>query len=181
MNLKLLSNQSIAWITILAFVMSFAVSCGPAEEETETDDDYDEEDDYEEAADYDQEIDLEIVASGNNMGEIKFEVDEVSVPANAKVTLTLINNSEGAGMDHNFVVVEEEHLEDIVDAGLAAGPDNEFLPDGGHEGLIAASPLAAPGETITYEFITPSEPGEYLFICLYPGHVDAMQGPFIVE
>lgn len=171
------------------------MGCGPADEEADEEEDeaYDEEEvedverDDEEEEEYaedpepDQEVDIEVVATGNTMAEIAFEQEEVTVPANAKVNLTLINESEGEAMDHNFVVIDEANEEEIVELGMEAGHDADYLPPEGTEGFIAGSPLADPGETIEYEFVTPAEPGEFTFICLYPGHVEQMRGDFIVE
>ena len=61
----------------------------------------------------------------------------------------------------------------ILDASMAAGPDNGWVantPD-----VLAKSKLIDAGETITIEFTAPSKPGDYPYVCTFPGHA-SMRG-----
>jgi len=56
--------------------------------------------------------------------------------------------------------------------------DKEFIAD--DENIIAASPLANPGQIVTFEFKAPAK-GNYEFFCSYPGHYQKMRGYFFVK
>lgn len=121
---------------------------------------------------------ITIKAIGNTMQEMNYDMEEIRVPAGAKVKLTLINEGESAAMIHNIVFVYEGTMEVTANAALQAGPQKDYVPDS--PTIIAASPLAQPGETVTLEFDAP-EAGTYEFICTYPGHWQQMNGKLIVE
>jgi len=56
--------------------------------------------------------------------------------------------------------------------------EKEFIAD--DENIIAASPLAYPGQSVTFEFKAPAK-GNYEFFCSYPGHYKIMRGYFFVK
>ena len=131
-----------------------------------------------EAAKEQQIVELTIATVGNTMQEMRFDHENITVPAGAKVKITLINEGSDPTMIHNIVFVQEGTLEVTARAAIAAGPDKEFVPNS--PTVIAASPLAQPGETVSFEFDAP-EAGTYEFFCSYPGHWQQMNGKFIVE
>jgi azurin len=51
---------------------------------------------------------------------------------------------------------------------------NAYVPE--DDAVLAATDLAKPGETVTLTFTAPNEPGEYAYICTFPGHYAMMQG-----
>ena len=65
----------------------------------------------------------------------------------------------------------------VGQAGLMAGPP-DYVPE--DDAIIAYTEMAAPGETVSMTFTAPSEPGEYRYICTYPGHYGVMQGMMVV-
>ena len=118
-----------------------------------------------------------IRATGNSLTEMSFDLEEISVPEGSKVKVTLINEAQDSAMIHNIVFVYEGTRNATATAGLKAGPDKNYIPD--LPTVIAASPLAQPGETVMLEFDAP-EVGSYYFICTYPGHWQKMTGVFKV-
>jgi uncharacterized cupredoxin-like copper-binding protein len=56
-----------------------------------------------------------------------------------------------------------------VDLEHAAEEDEEEL----HEELLLEIHEIAPGESTTETFTAPSEPGDYAFLCVVPGHAEA--------
>lgn len=125
-----------------------------------------------------QVVELTIKTVGNTMQEMRFDHENITVPAGAKVKITLTNEGTDPTMIHNIVFVQEGTMEVTARAAIAAGPDKEFVPNS--PTVIAASPLAQPGETVSFEFDAP-EAGTYEFFCSYPGHWQQMNGKFIVE
>lgn len=132
-----------------------------------------------EAASQEQQVvELTIKTVGNTMQDMRYDQETITVPAGAKVKITLVNDAESAAMVHNIVFVHEGTMEVTAKAALSAGADKEYIPNS--PTVIAASPLAKPGETVTFEFDAP-EAGTYEFICSYPGHWQQMNGTLIVE
>ncbi len=111
------------------------------------------------------------------MSDMKFDQETLRVPEGAIVHLTLVNKSKAAGMLHNFVLVEFGKTANVALLAINA-KDQDYVPK--HAAIIAASPMARPGETVEVEFQAPPK-GNYQFICSYPGHAMSMRGLFIVE
>lgn len=121
-----------------------------------------------------------ITALGNTMADISFDMEEIIVTPNAFVRITLINESEDPHMEHNIVFIKSGDVQEIMMAGLQAGRDNDYLP-ANKDNLIGWSKIAKPGETVYTEFNVPGREGRYKFVCLYPGHIEAMKGELIVS
>ena len=110
---------------------------------------------------------------GNTMA---FEQTEFTVKAGTDVTLTFENTATSAAMEHNVVLLADNAAATIDRVGQAAmsAAANAYVPE--DEAVLAATDLAKPGETVTLTFTAPSEPGEYAYICTFPGHYTMMQG-----
>lgn len=119
---------------------------------------------------------LELKAIGNTMAEMAFDQKELKVRKNSKVILTLVNESSDATMKHNVLIVKKGSSNKVGMAAIAL-KDKNYVPD--MPEVIAASDLAQPGETVLMEFNSP-DPGEYEFICTFPGHHTKMKGIFVV-
>jgi azurin len=83
-------------------------------------------------------------------------------------------------MEHNVVILTSDDDTVVNRVGQAAmgAADNEYVPD--DEAVLAATGMAAPGETVSVTFTAPSEPGTYRYICTFPGHYAVMQGTMTV-
>lgn len=117
---------------------------------------------------------------GNQM---KYKETEFTVPADTEVELVFENTASSPSMQHNVVLLNEAPsdaiFKEVGQAGVQAGATENYVPD--HEAVLAATPISKPGETVSVTFTTPSEPGEYGYVCTYPGHWATMQGTMIVE
>lgn len=90
-----------------------------------------------------------------------------TVPAGSDVTVNIDNRG---ALEHNWAVVE-----------LGAEVPNPFV-EADHSGIILLdSGLEPPGESATFNFTAPTDPGEYTVICTVAGHYPLMQGRLIVE
>lgn len=110
--------------------------------------------------------------------ELKFATTEITAKAGTEITLVMNNTAALAGMVHNVAVLNLEVGDDagiqaVGMAAMQAGVDNDYLPD--HEALIVATPMAAPGERTEVTFTVPP-PGDYPYVCLFPGHYVTMRG-----
>lgn len=124
------------------------------------------------------EVTLELYTVGETMQTMQFEPTKLSVPAGAKVTLTLNNKASAEAMIHNAVIIKAGKQDAVIEAGLEAGPDMEYVPE--HPAVVAATDLATPGETVEITFTAPEKKGTYQYICTYPGH-SAMKGVLLVK
>ena len=109
-------------------------------------------------------------------------VKEIKVKAGQTVNLTLkhVGQMDKKVMGHNFVLLKKgTDLSAFGEAAVAAGPANEYIPNGGAD-VIAHTKLIGGGESDTISFKAP-EAGTYDFICSFPGHLALMKGTFIVE
>ena len=87
-------------------------------------------------------------------------------------------------MPHNLVLVKPGTVEEVGTKSFAMLND----PDAGKEHYVpeTASVLAhtfvvPAGGQHTLHFKVPNRPGDYPYICTFPGHWQAMQGVLVVE
>lgn len=121
---------------------------------------------------------IKVVASGETMSEINFDKKVIRVPANKELTIALTNNSTDATMPHNLVIIQSGTANEVGQNGVRF-KDNAYVnPE--DKNVIAHSSIAQIGTTVYFSFTTPS-PGEYEFICSYPGHWGLMKGSFITK
>ena len=110
---------------------------------------------------------------GNQM---QYEQTSFTVPAGEEITLTFENTATSPAMEHNVVILTSNDDAVVTRVGQAAmsAVDTEYVPE--DEAILAHTSMAAPGETVSVTFTAPSEPGEYRYICTFPGHYVSMQG-----
>lgn len=123
-------------------------------------------------------IEIEVVAKGEDMTAISFEPASLNIPAGSRVKLTFKNNSEAAGMYHNFVLVTLGKGQEVATAGIKAGKDNSFVPES--QDVIFYTEVLDMGTSTVVEFDAPAK-GSYHYICTYPGHYPNMIGRLNVQ
>ncbi|MFK7848701.1 MAG: PVC-type heme-binding CxxCH protein [Rhodothermales bacterium] len=107
---------------------------------------------------------------------LKFVQDTLTIAAGQLVELTFENLDV---MAHNVVIGQPGSLESIGQAAdvLATSADGlakNYVPQIAN--VIAATPLIDAGEKVVITFQAPTVPGEYPFICTFPGHWRVMNG-----
>lgn len=111
---------------------------------------------------------------------LKFDVAELEVKAGSKVQLVFENNDD---MLHNFVITKPGDAIDKVSKmaeGLGLdGADLNYVPD--TEMVLFHTGIIQPESTESIFFEAPTEPGEYRFVCTFPGHSYVMRGKLIVK
>ncbi|MBW3629178.1 MAG: dehydrogenase [Gemmatimonadetes bacterium] len=114
-------------------------------------------------------------------GEMRFDLGSFAVAAAQDVELVLENPDH---MPHNLVVTipgAADRVGRAADA-MAAQPDGfqkNFVPESAE--VVVATPLVNAGGSFTLRFRAPTAPGEYPFICTFPGHWITMRGIMRVE
>lgn len=115
-----------------------------------------------------------VESDGENMA---YKQTELTIQANTKTRFKMVNNATSQAMVHNIVIVKKGSEGDVGLAGMSVPKEQDHVP--AHEGILAATKLAGPGETTTVVAELPA--GEYVYICTFPGHYMSMQGVLKVE
>jgi azurin len=85
-------------------------------------------------------------------------------------------------MAHNWVLLKPGTEAEVNAYGMAAASAAPtYLPADRSAQVIAHTGMLGPGETDTLDFTAPAEPGEYPFVCTFPGHFALMKGKLIVR
>jgi azurin len=107
---------------------------------------------------------------------IQFNKKLLTVKAGQKVTITLENPDV---MQHNMVIIKPGTLQKVGAAADALARD----PNGAQKQYVPRMPevlwfikLLNPDEEGSMQFTAPSQPGDYPFVCTFPGHWRIMNG-----
>ena len=112
---------------------------------------------------------------------LKFNTARIEAQAGEKV-IFVFPNDDSSGMMHNLAIITPGSRQTVLDAAVAMGAEGlkkNFIPE--IPELLASTPQVAQGMKYTLYFAVPDEPGDYHFICTYPGHGLIMQGIFAVQ
>ena len=108
--------------------------------------------------------------------KMAFDKTVINISAGSLVTLVFSNPDE---MPHNVVIVKpgtSELVGNAADAmaSLKVGYEKNFVP--AIPEVLYSTPLVTTGSTFRLDFKAPDKPGEYPFICTFPGHWRMMKG-----
>jgi azurin len=100
----------------------------------------------------------------------------INIKAGSLVSIVFKNPDE---MPHNVVIVKPGSTEIVGKAAdaMATGKDayaKNFVP--AIPEVLYSTPLVATGKSFKLDFKAPNKPGEYPFICTFPGHWRIMKG-----
>lgn len=112
--------------------------------------------------------------------EMKFDVTAFKVTAGKPVEIVFENPD---AMQHNIVIGKPGSLETIGNAAdqmitRQDAAEKQYVP--ALPEVISSTPLVNPGETYRLRFVAPETPGEYPFVCTFPGHWRLMSGVMTV-
>jgi putative membrane-bound dehydrogenase-like protein len=107
---------------------------------------------------------------------MQFDKKLINVKAGQKVVINLENPD---GMQHNLLIIKPGTLQKVGKAAdeMLRDPqaaDKQYVPKVPE--VLYATKLVNSGETITLEFTVPAEPGDYPYVCTFPGHWRGMNG-----
>ena len=118
--------------------------------------------------------DLITVRVGTIIERMKFDVETFTVKAGKKIELTFDNPDF---LPHNIVITQPGAGQEIALAAMAmgeAGFKNGFIPES--DKIIIHSNMLDHGTDQVLEFTAPEKPGDYEFVCTFPGHYMLMKG-----
>lgn len=113
---------------------------------------------------------------GTIENEMKYDITEFVVEAGKPVELVFENTDF---MQHNLVITKRGEKEKV---GMAAdkmameadGAEKNYVPV--MPEVLFATAIVDPEEKVVLRFIAPEKPGDYPYICTFPGHWRIMQG-----
>jgi azurin len=128
----------------------------------------------------------EVVLLPDNANPLAYapESKAFTVKAGTKVKVTLDNKS-AVPQPHNVCILKPGTLMKVGALANAGMTDPTFITE---KQCIPETPdilwhtkLIQPGQKESIEFVAPTEPGDYPYICTFPGHWMIMQGVMKVE
>ena len=132
------------------------------------------------------EYDQQLAKEGNVLRiqtapELKFSPIKLEVLAGSEVKLIFSNPDV---MLHNWLLVKPGSAQEVGELAdqMASQPDGfskGYIPDS--DKILVASKLLSPKEVQEITFKAPEKPGEYPYLCTFPGHWRMMQGALTVK
>lgn len=112
--------------------------------------------------------------------QMAYDLRYFVVQAGKPVQIVLDNAD---GMPHNMVITAPGAVEEVGIAGGLLQPPSDpsakaFIPQSPK--VLHASHLVQPGKSETLSFDAPKDPGEYGYVCTFPGHWVRMYGVMLV-
>lgn len=114
---------------------------------------------------------------------LRFSVEHIVVSPGEEVTVTLVNNTSlpAMAMSHNYVQLTADANPKAFDHAALTAKANDYIPKDKAAMIIAHTQLVSGGESDTVTFTAPEQPGDYPYICSFPGHFAAgMRGTLTV-
>lgn len=115
---------------------------------------------------------------------LRFSKEHLTVAPGEKVTVKLVNKSAlpAGAMAHNWILLQAGTDATAFDRAAGNAPRNDFFPKAKADEVIAHTGLVAGGDTDSVTFTAPDEPGDYEYVCTFPGHLAAgMKGTLTVK
>jgi azurin len=105
---------------------------------------------------------------------MQFDNKEVVIKAGSKIKWTLNNPDD---MMHNLLIVAPGKIDEVaqmaIDLGLQ-GQEKGYVPES--DWVLYHTNLLPPHSSDVIYFVAPEEPGDYPFVCTFPGHALLMRG-----
>ena len=112
--------------------------------------------------------------------QMSFDTKDITIDKSCKTFTVDLKHSGSLPknvMGHNWVLSKEADMLPIATAGLAAGIDKNYLPEGDAR-VIAHTKIIGAGETdsVTFDVSKLAAGEKYGFFCSFPGHISMMKG-----
>ncbi len=124
----------------------------------------------------------EVSLSLSSKGSTPFyDQERLEARAGSRITLTFKNTAEpGSSRMFNWVLVRPNTQLRVVSDGQSEGSSETSYVKPNDPNVIAHTRLVAAGESDTITFDAPP-PGEYPFLCTFPGYYNTMKGVLVVQ
>ena len=120
------------------------------------------------------------------IGTEKMKFDKEEIVAKPGETIKIVLKAEGTMpktiMAHNFVLLKPGVDATEFNKASFNARATDFIAPERKDDVIAATGLAGAGETVEVVFKVPAKPGNYNFLCSFPGHFAmGMRGKLVVK
>ncbi|MGE0641364.1 MAG: plastocyanin/azurin family copper-binding protein [Thermoanaerobaculia bacterium] len=124
-----------------------------------------------------------VAIAGNDAMQYSVKRIEVKAGESIKIALSASGSMPKAEMAHNWVLLAKgtDPMQFAMAAAMAR--DTGYIPAAKKSAILAMTPgLIGAGEKSEVVFTAPKEPGEYTYVCTFPGHfIGGMKGVLIVK
>ncbi|GAA5482574.1 plastocyanin/azurin family copper-binding protein [Haloferula sargassicola] len=105
--------------------------------------------------------------------QMKFSVTQLEAGPGQPLEVTFRNagTMPKASMGHNWVLLIKGADPDKLAENAFTAAGNDYIPPDMEDQVITRTKILGPGESETLTFNAPSEPGDYVFYCSFPGHL----------
>lgn len=116
--------------------------------------------------------------------QIRYSVKKIEGRVGVPMEITLRHTGKiaKANMSHNLVIVRPGTMLAVISAKCAAAKDSQYVATDAETkaAILVASPQLGPGESYVIRW-TPTQAGDYPYLCTYPGHFGEMNGVIVVK
>jgi azurin len=125
----------------------------------------------------------EIAITGNDAMQFSVKKIEAKAGEKLKIVLSAIGSMPKTEMAHNWVLLAKGTDAASFAMVAAMARNDGYIPKAKKSSILAMTPqLVGAGEKTEVVFDVPKEPGEYEYICTFPGHFTAgMKGVLVVK
>ncbi len=123
-----------------------------------------------------------VTMKGTN--QLRFTVEHIEASPGQKITVKLTNDTTlpANAMSHDFVLLKQSTDPKAFATTAAKYKDQDYVAPGSKDQIIARTDMASGGQTVEVTFNAPKKPGDYTYICTFPGHYLAgMKGTLTVK
>jgi len=120
--------------------------------------------------------------TGNDL--MKYSVTAIAAKPGELLHIRLKNlgTLPKVAMAHNFVLLAKGTDAAAFTNASATAAATGYIAPAMKTSVLASTPMAGPGETVEVTFKAPAAPGEYTFLCSFPGHfLSGMKGALTVK
>ena len=121
------------------------------------------------------------ITVGDNM---KYSVETITAKPGESLIVRLKHTGTmpKIAMGHNFILLKPDTPPlEFVNAGLNSRETDYIAPEM-KDRILASTKLIGPGETTETKFKAPTKPGDYTYVCSFPGHfAGGMKGTLTVK
>lgn len=108
-------------------------------------------------------------------GQLRYDTDSLTVTAGRPVEITLVNPDT---MPHNLVITTPGSATPIGMQVTAMPPNQaaaiDYVPESAD--VLHHTAMVQAGRSDTLRFVAPAKPGQYDYVCTFPGHYTTMRG-----
>jgi len=116
---------------------------------------------------------------------MKYSIAQINAKPGEELTVqvTGVSSQDKVVMAHNFVLLAQgTDVNGFVVAASVARPLHIPKQEKWKKAILASTGLAGGGETVSVTFKAPTAPGNYTYVCTFPGHYNGgMKGILTVK